>query len=470
MIDARHDRYLWHYTARATDLRPVLAAPSGRVVGGSSAINTTVWLWALRGHLDAWATVAGPTWSYERCVPYFQRLETDRDFPNGLHGRSGPIPVERPPRGTWSRAAVAYMDVCLALGYPECRDFNHPDAVGIGPVPLGARAGERVSTAVAYLAPARARSNLTILARSCARRIVFAGTRATAVEVATERGQVILEADEIVLSAGAIGSPHLLLLSGVGPADEIAAVGIAPLADLRGVGRNLRNHPLAAASWRVAERYGPAEQLPIPWQTQLRCTAPGSSDREDACLGMAVLGKRDAGEPRIGISTLLMHASSVGSLRLATADPDAQPAIDLDYLAEADDRDRMRSMIGLALELGAHPALDGVRGELVQPTIEDLASARALDDWLLRSVLTSHHPCGTCRMGPAGEGDAVVDEQGRVHGLERLRVVDASIMPDCPRVNINATTMMLAEKIADVMRGTAPLALGVGEAVPTVRA
>jgi choline dehydrogenase len=462
MIDERHAPYLWHHTARATDLRPALAAPSGRVVGGSSAINTTVYLWALRPDLDAWAAVAGPSWTYEACVPYFQRLESDTDFPNGVHGISGPIPVARPARETWSRAAAAYRDVCLAVGYPECPDFNAPDAVGIGPVPFNERDGVRMSTAVAYLAPARSRPNLTILARACARRVVCRGSRAVAVEVETETGPLVIEAEEIVLSAGAVASPQLLMLSGIGPVDELARFGIEPIADLGGVGRELRNHPLCATSWSIAATYGEPEILGIPWQTQLRTTAPGSNDREDACLGMAVLGARPvataarakapAPEPRLGISMLLMHAASSGSVRLASADPDVQPEIDLNYLSEPSDLERMRSMIRLAIQLGRHAYLDGLRGELVQPTPVDLASDRSLDEWILRNVLTSHHPAGTCRMG---SGDAaVVDDQGRVHGFEGLRVVDASIMPDCPRVNINATTMMLAEKIADAMRGT----------------
>lgn len=461
MIDERHAPYLWQHVARATDLRPELAAPAGRVVGGGSAINTTVYLWALRADLDAWAAVAGPSWSYEACVAYFQKLESDRDFPNGLHGRSGPIPVERPARASWSRAAAAYEEVCLAMGYPACPDFNAPDAVGIGPVPFNTHEGMRMSTAVAYLGPARARPNLTILARACTRRVVCRGARAVAVEVATEAGPLLIEAGEIVLSAGAIASPQLLMLSGIGPAEEVSRVGIEAIADLAGVGRNLRNHPLCATSWSMAATYGEPEILGIPWQTQLRTTAPGSSDREDACLGMAVLGARPVAtaapswgippEPRLGISTLLMHAASAGSVRIASADPDVQPDIDLDYLAEPADLERMRSMIRLAIELGRHSRLAGLRGELLSPAPSDLGSDRALDEWILRNVLTSHHPCGTCRMGVATDDLAVVDDQGRVHGFEGLRVVDASIMPDCPRVNINATTMMLAEKISDVM-------------------
>ena len=461
-IDARHERYLWHHTARATDLRPVIAIPSGRVVGGSSAINTTVFLWALREDLDAWARIAGPEWRYAACVPYFQRLESDRDFPAPPHGRTGPVPVERPPRAAWSPAAAAYEEACLLQGYPACPDHNRPDTNGCGPVPFNIRDGRRISAAVAYLGPARARPNLAIRARTTVRRLVVAAGRATGVEVESDGTRAVLEADEIILSAGAIGSPHLLLLSGIGPEAELAPLGIAVVADLAGVGKNLRNHPLAATSWRVTDRYRSAEELPIPWQVQLRCTAPGSSDRNDACLGVAVLTKRTPGDPRIGISALLMHAASAGELRLATTDPDVQPSIDLGFFEEPEDAARMRAMIGLALELGASRALDGLRGSLAQPEAPDRASPQALDDWLRRNVLTSHHPCGTCRMGPASDRQAVVDAAGRVHGIDGLRVVDASIMPDCPRVNINATTMMLAEKIAGAMSGTTSLAKPLG--------
>lgn len=457
MIDARHERYLWHHTARATDLRPSIAIPSGRVVGGSSAINTTVYLWALREDLDGWAAIAGPQWRYEACVPCFQRLESDRDFPVAPHGTSGPIPVERPPRSAWSPAALAYEEACALVGHPPCPDHNRPDASGCGPVPFNLQRGRRISAAVAYLGPARSRANLTILAGATARRVVVSGRCATGVEIETGGGRSVLEADEIILSAGAIGSPQLLLFSGIGPAADLTPLGIPTVADLAGVGKNLRNHPLAAVNWRVSDRYRSAEELPIPWQVQLRCTAPGSSDHLDACLGVAVLTKRTPGDPRIGISTLLMHAASVGELRLASADPDTQPIIDLNFLAEEEDAERLRSMIGLALELGESRALDDLRGPLVQPEVPHLASPHALDEWLRGNVLTSHHPAGTCRMGAASDPLAVVDGAGRVHGVDGLRVVDASIMPDCPRVNINATTMMIAHKIADTIAPTRSL-------------
>jgi choline dehydrogenase len=451
MIDARHERYLWHHTARATDLRPVVAIPSGRVVGGSSAINTTVYLWALRQDLDAWAEIAGPDWRYEACVPYFRRLESDRDFSAPPHGRNGPIPVERPPRATWSPAALVYEEACILAGYEACPDHNRPDATGCGPVPFNMRAGERMSSAVAYLGPARGRANLSIRARTMVRRVLVADGRATGVDVETDGKRAVLRADEIILAAGAIGSPHLLLLSGIGPQADIAPLGITPVADLAGVGKNLRNHPLAAVSWHVTHRYRSAEELPIPWQVQLRCTAPGSSDADDACLGVAVLTKRTPQDPRIGISTLLMHEASAGALSLVSTDPEVQPEIDLRFLNEPEDRARMRAMIDLALELGASHAFDGLRGPLAQPEAPDLENPRALDEWLLRNVMTSHHPAGTCRMGSASDPLAVVDATGRVHGVDGLRVVDASIMPDCPRVNINATTMMVAEKIADAI-------------------
>ena len=464
MVDERHERWLWHHTARATELRPSLAIPSGRVVGGSSAINTTVYLWALREDLDGWAALAGQEWRYEACVPFFQRLESDLDFPRPPHGALGPIPVRRPPRTSWSPAALAYEQACLAAGYPAAPDHNAPDANGIGPVPFNTHDGRRISAAVAFLAPALSRPNLRIESRALVRRIVMDGARARGVEAARDGERLVIEADEVILSAGAIGSPHLLLLSGVGRAAEIRPFGIAPVADLRGVGRNLRNHPLAAVAWRVSERYANATELPIPWQIQLRCTAPGSSDTNDACLGAAVLTKRTPDhEPRIGVSALLMHAVSAGELRLASADPEVQPAIELGFFREPDDLRRMRAMIALALELGSRPELAPLRASRSTPEDAALASPAAMDQWLKTNVLTSHHPCGTARMGSPSDEDAVVDSAGRVYGVEGLRVVDASIMPDCPRVNINATTMMVAEKIAAAMRSatTPPAAAAV---------
>jgi choline dehydrogenase len=426
--------------------------PSGRVVGGSSAINTTVFLWPLRVDLDGWAAIAGPEWSYDACVPYLARIESDLDFPEPPHGRDGKIPVRRPPRDTWSPAALAYESACVRAGFPISPDHNARDASGVGPVPFNSRDGLRMSAALAYLRAARDRTNLVILDRATARRVVVARRRAAGVEIVRVGETSVVFADEVILSAGAVGSPHLLLLSGIGPAHEIAPFGIAPVADLPGVGRNLRNHPLAALSWRVSERYGSPVELPIPWQVQLRCTAPGSEDTLDACLGVAVLTKRTPDhEPRIGISALLMHAASAGTITLASADAGVQPAIDLAFLRDPSDGARMRAMIGLAIELGEGSDLADLRGALAQPDARDLASTDALDVWLRRNILTSHHPCGTARMGAAGDPAAVVDPHGRVHGLDGLRVVDASIMPDCPRVNINAATIMLAEKIADTI-------------------
>ncbi|HYK97253.1 MAG TPA: GMC family oxidoreductase N-terminal domain-containing protein [Candidatus Acidoferrales bacterium] len=453
MIDERHRDYLWHHVARATELRPELAIPSGRVVGGSSAINTTVYLWALRDDLDGWAKVAGDSWRYDACVPYFQRMETDHDFPAPPHGTSGPIQVHRPPRESWSPAALAYLEACTARGFRSCPDHNAPDAEGCGPVPFNTHEGRRMSAAVAYLAPARERANLRILADTTACRVVFERGRATGVEIERGGARSVIPAREVILSAGAIGSAHLLLLSGVGPAGELARHGLACVADRRGVGRNLRNHPLVGTSWHVTDRYAAtAKELPIPWQVQLRTTAPASRDHLDVCLGAAVLTKYTPNHvPRIGVSVLLMHAASAGALRLANTDPHTQPVIDLGFLEAPEDLARMRASIALAIELGNTKAFNGLRIGLAAPEAADLSSPRALDDWTKRNVLTSHHPCGTARMGAADDPDAVTDAQGRVYGVEGLRVVDASIMPDCPRVNINATTMMVAEKIAEAM-------------------
>jgi choline dehydrogenase len=462
MVDERHESWLWHHTARATVLRPSLAIPSGRVIGGSSAINTTVYLWALREDLDGWAELAGPEWRYEACVPFFQRIESDLDFPRPPHGTDGPIPVRRPPRSSWSPAALAYEQACLAAGYPAAPDHNAPDANGIGPVPFNTRDGHRISAAVAFLTPARSRPNLRIESRALVRRIVMSGARARGIEAVRDGERFVIEADEVILSAGAIGSPQLLLLSGVGPRPRSSHSASRPwrtCAALDATSATIRS-PRSRGAPRSVTR---TRRSSHPVADPIALHGPGSSYTNDACLGAAVLTNRTPDhEPRIGVSALLMHAVSAGELRLASADPEVQPAIDLGFFREPDDLRRMRAMIALAMELGSRPELAPLRASRAMPEDAALASPGAMDEWLQRNVLTSHHPCGTARMGSASDRDAVVDAAGRVHGVEGLRVVDASIMPDCPRVNINATTMMVAEKIAAGMRaGTTPTAAAV---------
>ena len=263
--------------------------------------------------------------------------------------------------------------------------------------------------------------------------------------------------DEIVLVAGAIGTPHLLLRSGIGPAGHLRRVGVPVVCDLRGVGANLRDHPQAAVTARTPDSYRHADTAPH-LQTALRYTAAGSSLRNDMIMlptGRAIAEgyyRRSRSEP-IGFHLVpaLYLAAAAGSVRLRSPRAEDPPELDYNLLGEPVDRERMREGVRIAIELLRHPSFRPLVAEVVNPTPAELASDAALDDWLLRTTATSHHVSSTCRMGAAGDPDSVVDQEGRVYGVDRLRVADASIMPDCVRANTNCTSMAIGERIAEFM-------------------
>jgi choline dehydrogenase-like flavoprotein len=266
--------------------------------------------------------------------------------------------------------------------------------------------------------------------------------------------------EEIILSAGAIGSPHLLMLSGVGPADQLRSAGVPLQVDLPGVGQNLCDHPHVYALWQPRPGFPMDPERPR-YQVALRYTAPGSPLRNDLQLLMVsfATGRVDRGgdgrtPAGIVIQPVLNLARGKGELRLQSADPTLQPALDYNFLSDPFDRRRLREALHLCLRLSRHPAFEGILGARIAPTDEVLASDDALDEWMLREVSTTNHISGTCKMGPASDPTAVVDQYGRVRGLEGIRVADASIMPDCVRANTNATAMMIGERIADlILRG-----------------
>jgi len=439
----------WTYTARATDRSLEMPVPRGRVIGGSSSINGVVFLRALRSALDAWAAAGNVEWSFEQCLPYYRKLEADSDFADEWHGSAGPIPVCRSAREDWQPPSVAFFEACASMGYDYCPDMNRPDARGVGPIPANYRDGVRHSSAVAYLIPSRGRPNLTVLGNTLVTRVRFAGGRACGVQIIDARQQGDeLAADEIILSGGSIGSPHLLLLSGIGPAPQLKEFGIAPLVDLPGVGQHVRDHPFVATLWDTFEPGTTDRRTGLPWQVQLRTTAqPSSSQTDDIWLTMIM------STPGRGfmIPSSLMYARSTGQLRLVSADPRTPPLLDFNYLSDPSDLERLRSLARLALEIGQHAAFDRVREGLRSPATDDLVSVASLDDWIMRTISTGHHISCTCRMGRPSDRLAVVDQRGQVYGVDNLRVIDASSMPDCPSANLNATVMMMAEKLAGII-------------------
>jgi choline dehydrogenase len=451
--------HMWGYVATATahQLQP-MPVPRGKVTGGSSAVNGTILLRGLPEDFDNWAAWGNREWGFAQVLPYFRKMERDLDFSGDFHGSNGPIPVRRNTRHTLLPVQEAFYQACLDAGFPTDADMNHPQSAGLGFWPLNNIDGLRISTALAYLNPARHRLNLTVRAHALARRIVFQGRRATGVEVESGGEVFTVEGDEIILSGGAIASPQLLMLSGVGPADQLVSLGIPVVHHLPGVGENLRDHPMVIVLFRA--RPGLLDDQAPVVQTGLRYTAEGSSTRNDMYIIPLSTGSERGsaftGGPGnlvgTGIGIALENASTAGRLCLTSADPHIQPALDYRYLSDPWDRARMRAAVRLVIKLTRHPAYQTLVTERLTPTEQDLTSDDALDAWLLTHATTQHHSSGTCKMGPASDPMAVVDQHGRVHGLEGLRVADASVMPDVVRANTNATTIMIGERMADLIR------------------
>jgi choline dehydrogenase len=315
-----------------------------------------------------------------------------------------------------------------------------------------------MSTALAYLNQARDRRNLTIRANVTARRILFEGKRAVGVECESGGEIFTVEGEQIVLSAGGIASPQLLMLSGVGPAEHLRSLAIEVVHDLPGVGQNLRDHPMGVLLFR--ETGAMPSELEAMIQVALRYTAEGSSTRNDMQifhlpLDMAYRASLPANLPLtstdhcFALCVGLQNAVSSGEIKLTTKDPHVQPSINHRYLSDPWDRERMRKGVRLAIQLSQHPAFKDVILERVAPTEADLVSDDALDSWLLRNLDTLYHTSGTCKIGPALDPMAVLDQFCHVRGLAGLRVVDTSVMPDVIRANTNATVIMIAERVAD---------------------
>ena len=447
----------WDFRATGTPLQAEpIVIPRGKAIGGSSSINGQVLFRGIPQDYDNWAGWGNDEWAFTSVLPYFRKMETDLDFPGGdFHGNDGPIPVRRYKREEWLPTFRAFYDACVNLGFREDPDQNHPDSKGIAARPLNNIDGVRMSTALTYLNPVRNRLNLTVRGNVTVRRILFEGKRAVAVEAESVEEVFTIEGTDIILSGGAIASPQILMLSGVGPGSHLNEMGLEVIHELQGVGENLRDHPAAFILLRGRDEPPPEEAANI--QVGLRLSHEGSPTEADFQISPILMSSEhrpasvqiEGDDFHFGISTGLQNAVTAGRLRLASTDPKIQPDLDYNYLSDPSDLQRMRRAIHTALEIADQPPLRDLVLERVNPTDHDLASDDALDNWLLRNAYTQHHVSGTCKMGQATDPMAVVDQYGHVHGLEGLRVVDASIMPDVIRANTNATTIMIAERVAD---------------------
>lgn len=362
IIAKSHD---WGYTGRATPLHGEMAVPRGRVVGGSSAVNAQVFLRGVPEDFDAWVAMGNERWSFEQALPYYCKLENDLDFgEDDYHGSRGPIGVRRYQEKDWGPDQRAWAEACRQAGFPECADANEPNSTGIGPFPLNNIAGVRQSTAVTYLAKARNRSNLHILADSTTRQVLLEGNRAVGVEV-KRHGKVERRfADEVILCAGSCGTPQILMLSGIGPDQHLRAMGIGVKQQLPGVGLNLRDHPTVNLFWQL--KFSPTNRF--HWhQAGLRYTASGSNWVNDMIV---YIGATPAGtvEPYdcLFVRPTINLAEGHGELLLRSTDIREQPMLNFRYLEEPSDRKRLREGVRICTELvEEHPALQQLVGQVM---------------------------------------------------------------------------------------------------------
>ena len=453
----------WGLTAQAVPGR-VIPYPRGRVIGGSSAVNATIALRGVPADYDEWAALGNDEWSWAKVLPYFRRLEDDPQGDAGLHGRGGPIAIARWRPGELIPVQRAFFDVCRLLGFPEVADHNDPQAAGVGPFPQNRRGRLRVSTAVGYLLPARHRPNLTIAPRCLVNRVLVADGRAVGVDISAGGGPGQVYGRRITLAAGAIGTPMILLRSGIGPSAALAGLGIEPVADLPGVGAGLADHPVTRLL--LVPKPGSCDpQSPLA-QVVLRYTAAGSGEFNDmqqvmfSHVDVAGIGGPQAvaaaGTPlAIGLPVALERPRGRGHLSLASTDPRIPPLIALDFAADPEDMRRLVAGVRLAWRIAHQPQIARHTHHIAQLTEEAISSDDALAAYVRATVSTQFHPCGTARMGPPGDAMAVVDQHCRVRTIENLRVVDASVMPTIPRANINLTAIMIGEHVSDWMRDEA---------------
>ena len=459
-------KYSWQYTARATDKAPPMPVPRGKVTGGSSAINYSGFHRGVPEDYDAWASLGNDQWGFEKVLPYFRKIETDADYHDDYHGTDGPIMVHHSKKEDWQPHQVAFYNACRANGFADSPDHNNPDASGVGGTIWNNHNKVRISTALAYLSQCRHRVNLTIKPNCMVHRILFEGKRATGLVVKSGCETFTVEGDQIILSAGAVGSPQLLMLSGVGPAEQLRSLGIPIVQDMPGVGQNLRDHPKVFVTWQIGKD-SPLNLKDPGGGVTLQYTAPNSDLRNDMTIDTGPFkaertnpldaaqtgqgGDREA-SLRFEITVALLRPVGLGELRLTSTDPNVQPFLDYNFLADPFDRQRLRDGVRLGLKLAEHDDFKDILGQRIDPTDADLASDEVLDDWLLREATTYSHISCTCKMGPASDPTAVVDQYGKVHGMEGLRVVDASIMPTIVRAAINPTVLMMGERVADLIQ------------------
>jgi 4-pyridoxate dehydrogenase len=459
-----------------------IEAMRGKVLGGSSSINVMAYTRGNRGDYDRWAQKGARGWSYADVLPYFNRAETWENGADTWRGGEGPLGTQF--AKTPDPIFDAWLGAAEQSGYPLTEDYNGKQQEGFGRGQYTIRDGRRSSTSRAYLRPARGRHGLTIETNAYATRLLIQGTRVLGVEYIKDSGDLSrVEAKEVIVASGTFNSPQLLMLSGIGPAEHLRQVGITCVADLP-VGKNLQDHigsymtysrkspgvfhgemrfDRMAVSMLMAYFHGTGPATVVPGglhafvKTRPELAVPdiefmfrGTSHHPHLWFPLIYPAFTDG----YGIRPTLLHPDSRGELTLRSSDPREHPRIFYNFLTAPNDLPTLRQGFKLARELAFHQALDSYRGEELSPG-EKVHSDTEIDSWLRKTLITAHHPAGTCQMGTTPA--AVLDPEMRVRGVEGLRVVDASAMPDLVSAHINACVIMMAEKAADMIRRRTPL-------------
>jgi choline dehydrogenase len=454
-----------------------LHTPRGKVLGGSSSINGLVYIRGNPWDFERWAEEGATGWNYRDVLPYFRRAETREEGGNRYRGADGPLHTRY---GSLSNPLhVAWLTAAAQAGYPHSDDVNAFQQEGFGRMDMTVGAGRRCSAANAYLRPALKRRNLQLITHALATRVILEGRRAVGLQYghggATHSVRI---GRELIICAGPINSPQLLKLSGIGPAAELKAHGIDVLHELPGVGENLQDHLefyFQVACTQPVSLYSSINlwsRALIGARWLLRKDGLGASNHFESCgfirsrtgikfpdiqyhfLPMAVAydGSTLAQEHGFQAHVGPMRSKSRGWVRLASANPLDKPRLMFNYLSHADDVTEMRACVRLTREIFAQPAFDQYRGREIQPGA-DVQTDAQIDEFVRSKVESAYHPSCSCKMGSSDDPMAVVDPQAKVHGLEGLRIVDSSIMPSITTGNLNAPTIMLAEKAADHITG-----------------
>ncbi|MBV8413381.1 MAG: GMC family oxidoreductase N-terminal domain-containing protein [Alphaproteobacteria bacterium] len=458
------DAYRWpKLLARRTERQEPKLLWRGRAIGGSSTINGQIAIRGIPQDFEDWASLGARGWAWNDVLPYFCKLESDVDFGDApYHGKDGPIPVYRAPVEAWGSVDRALMKAAVGLGYGWCADHNAPEGSGASPYAINSRAGLRISVNDGYLEQARSRANLAIVGHAMVDTLTFEGNRphanGVAVDVGGER-RTVRARREVLLCAGAIHSPAILQRSGIGPAALLQRLGIALVAD-RPVGEHLLDHPILGMLLHLREDVRVSTLTHRHTNCCLRYASglAGAGANDMIMIAGNLRGEEDGGTSRGRLAVSVYQALSEGWVRIKSRDPGQDPEVEERMLSHDSDLLRMRDGVQRAREICRQPAVQAIATRvdygLTGRSIEEPLEGDALDDWMFAECYDAQHASGTCRMGGAHDPRSVVDADCRVIGCTGLRVIDASIMPTVVRANTHLTTVMIAEKMADVLKAS----------------